>query len=50
MNRLGAISSYNDAKKQFDEQYHRPYLAQMTVKKCGQQETFEPQAAENLVG
>jgi stearoyl-CoA desaturase (delta-9 desaturase) len=32
MSRLGAVSSYNDSKKQFDEQYHKPYLAQKSVK------------------
>lgn len=28
MNRLGAISSYKDSKKQFYAQYHQPYLEQ----------------------
>ncbi|MBE9462368.1 fatty acid desaturase [Dyadobacter subterraneus] len=27
MNFLGAVSSYTDSKKQFDQQYHLPYLA-----------------------
>jgi len=27
MNRLGAIRSYNDAKKQFNEEYYKPYKA-----------------------
>ena len=27
MSLLGAISSYNNSKKQFDEQYHHPYKA-----------------------
>ncbi|BAU55772.1 fatty acid desaturase [Mucilaginibacter gotjawali] len=31
MNRLGAISSYKDSKKQFYAKYHQPYLEQKTT-------------------
>lgn len=44
MNLLGAVSTYKDSKKQFYEQYHRPYLAsKCKSKEAALLQKLEPQ-------